>query len=459
MLEIIGSPDEKELKIINCFEYESFREIGLSDALLKSVETQELIFNETSFKSKSGKRVDYRYYITPIINHKSNVSGLIINMEDVTLSKEFERSKKKSELKYRILVENSLQAMLVVRGTKMIFANSRMEELSQYTFHELAVAEDWLRMIIHQDDYEQVKSNIRDALDKKKVPARSEYRYIRKDGAVRWMESLGSIVNYDDQPAILVVAIDITERKVAETILLESESQLRKANAMKDKFFSIIAHDLKNPFNAILGFSNLLFEAYDNFSDQQRKAFIKNICDASDSTFKLLQNLLEWSRTQTGKIDFHPEIINVAAIVQENLTVLKSAADRKKIELVTNIPEQTMAYADGNMAKAIVRNLISNAIKFTKSGGKIEIAAVNSGDEITTTVADNGVGIKPDDQNRLFRIDDHFRTAGTDHEEGSGLGLILCKEFAEKNGGKIWVESTPGKGSKFIFTLPAAAKK
>lgn len=457
MADILGSPDIEETRKINCLEFPPLQEIGLSDDILKCIATHEMVFNEKHYRTKWGKSVDLRYYITPIVNRKGNVSTLFITVEDVSVSKAFERSKKLSELKYKILVENSLQAMLVVQDTKLVFANSRMEDLSQYKIDELKSSDDWLRIIIHPDDYERVKSNINGALSNKRIPAINEYKYIRKDGTVRWLESLGSVVEYDDKPAILVVAIDVTERKEAESILIESEKQLRKANAMKDKFFSIIAHDLKNPFNAILGFSSLLYEAYDNFDDQQRKSFIKNICDASDSTFKLLQNLLEWSRTQTGKIEFYPETIDVASIVNENITVLKSAAKNKKIILETNIDGSLVAFADSNMVKAIIRNLVSNAIKFTHPGGRIEVNATNSGNEVAISVSDSGIGITSDDISRLFRIDDPFRTVGTAQEEGSGLGLILCKEFVEKNNGKIWVESSAGVGSKFSFTLPSGA--
>jgi PAS domain S-box-containing protein len=456
ILEILGSPNEEETRKINCLNYPPLVQIGLSDAILKSIESGKMVFNETQYKSKWGKRIYVRYYVTPILNRRNNVSGLIINVEDVTLSKEFEKSKILTEQKYRILVENSLQAMLIIQGGKLIFANSRMEELSQYKFKELAdLQDDWLKLLIHPEDYERVFYNIKNALEKKKIPSRNEYKYIRKDGVVRWMESLGSIVNYDGKPAILVVAIDVTERKEAESILIDSEKQLRKANAMKDKFFSIIAHDLKNPFNAILGFSNLLFEAYDNFDDTQRKTFIKNICDASGSTFKLLQNLLEWSRTQTGKIEINPEKVDINIAVQENIAVLKSAAEGKKIKIRTKIPQNTFVFADDNMVKAVIRNLLSNAIKFTGTGGSVEISTLNSGSEIEVSITDNGLGIEPENLPRLFRIDDQFKTKGTHDEQGSGLGLILCKEFVEMNGGKIWVESKSGKGSSFKFTLPS----
>jgi PAS domain S-box-containing protein len=454
ILEILGSPNEEATKEINCLDFPPLQKIGLSDAIVKAIETKKMIFSEGKYRSKWGKRVDVRFYVTPILSQHSNVLSLIINVEDVSLSKEYERSKLKSELKYRTLVENSLQAMLIIRNRKLIFANARMKELSKYEFEELASHDDWLKLILHPDDYDRVTDNINSALEKNKAAIRNEYRYIRKDGVTRWIESLGSIVDYEGQPSLLIVAIDITERKEAEAILIESEKKLKNANAMKDKFFSIIAHDLKNPFNAILGFSNLLFEAYDNFDDQQRKSFIKNICEASGSTFKLLQNLLEWSRTQTGKMDINPENVDVETVVQENIMVLKSAAENKKIKIKSIIPANSIVYADNNMVKAIIRNLISNAIKFTGTGGEIEISVTNSGKNIEVSVSDTGVGIQPDDLLRLFRIDDHFKTKGTHDEDGSGLGLILCSEFVEKNGGKIWAVSEPGIGSKFIFSLP-----
>ncbi|MCD4683257.1 MAG: tetratricopeptide repeat protein [Bacteroidales bacterium] len=456
ILEILGSPSEEDTKEINCLKYPPLQELGLSDAILKCIETGKMFFNEASYKSKWGKKVFLRYYITPIKNRLGNVSSLIINVEDVTYSKEAERSKKQSELKYQVLVENSLQAMLVVQEGELIFANSRMEELTLYKFDELTNKNtDWLKVLIHPDDYDLARQTIYRALKGQKTPTRNQLKYIRKDGKVRWIETQGTIIDYNGSQAILVVAIDVTERKETESILIESEKQLQNVNAMKDKFFSIIAHDLKNPFNAILGFSNLLYEAYDNFDEKQRKNFIKNICEASENTFKLLQNLLEWSRTQTGNIEYNPVLIDISVLVKENISELKSAATNKKLKIFSKIHSPTNVFADENMVKVVVRNLLSNAIKFTKPGGKVEFTFSDKGDFIEICVADTGIGIESKNLKRLFRIDDQFKTPGTLEEQGSGLGLILCKEFVEKNGGKIWAESNFESGSKFKFTLPA----
>jgi signal transduction histidine kinase len=286
---------------------------------------------------------------------------------------------------------------------------------------------------------------------------KNEFRYIRKDGKVRWIESLGSIVEYNGKRALLVVAVDISSRKETEAVLIESREKLAELNAMKDKFFSIIAHDLKNPFNTILGFSNLLYEAYNNFDEAQRKSFIKNICEASENTYKLLQNLLDWSGTQTGNIEFRPARINLAALIRGNIDLIKSTAESKQIDISTDFEHDFYAFADKNMVNTVVRNLLSNAIKFTKREGRVNISLDKLDDEVQVTIEDNGIGIEKENLERLFRIDHHFKSLGTEKEEGSGLGLILCREFIEKNNGRIWAESTKGKGSRFIFTIPPKA--
>lgn len=459
ILEILGSPSAEATRQINCLTFPLLQKVGLTDAIYKSIETREVIYNEAFYTSKWGKEVYLRYFITPITDRQNNVNNLIINIEDFTQKKQAEQLIIQSESKYRVLVENSLQAMLIIQDGRIIFANSRMQELCQYPISELTEKqEQWLKTIIHPEDFAKAARDIEVAIKRKKGPARNEYRFIRKDGVIRWIETLGSMVDYNDKLALLVVAIDITERKENESILVNSEKQFRQANIMKDKFFSIIAHDLKDPFSSIMGFSSLLSEAYDNFDDKQRKAFIKNICEASENTFKLLQNLLEWSKTQTGKFEYRPVILNLKEITEENISVLKSSAVNKKINIVNNIKENKQAWADENMVKTVIRNLLTNAIKFTQIGGWVEISSQNSDMMLEICIADNGKGIEPENIDRLFRIDDQFKTHGTENEDGSGLGLILCKEFVEKNKGKIWVESEPGKGSKFRFSLPTKSK-
>ncbi len=233
--------------------------------------------------------------------------------------------------------------------------------------------------------------------------------------------------------------------------------ELQELNATKDKFFSIIAHDLKNPFNALMGFSSLLLDDFDAFNDEEKKDLIKTMSDASENAYKLLQNLLEWSRSQTGSIKWNPETINLDQIANETINLLKNQAMNKDISIQGVVPANTQVYADGNMVITVIRNLMSNALKYTPKGGEVKLFSNKQDYFIEITVEDNGVGIRKEDIDKLFRIDVNFSTSGTENEQGTGLGLILCKEFVEKNGGKIWAESEEGKGSKFKFTLPVKA--
>jgi len=233
-----------------------------------------------------------------------------------------------------------------------------------------------------------------------------------------------------------------------------SQKNLQESNATKDRFFSIIAHDLKGPFNSLLGYSEFLLSYWENYDDVKRKQFVKTIHQQSDRLYRMLVNLLDWSRMQLGKMEYHPEKIKLHFMTGSNLLLLKPLAEKKNIEFNIDIRKNALAYGDSNMIGTVIRNLMSNAIKFTYQGGEIRITCRKDGAFHEITVADTGIGIADENIAKLFRIDGHFSTSGTDKETGTGLGLILCKEFVEKNGGRLWVESEEGKGSDFSFTVP-----
>ena len=247
---------------------------------------------------------------------------------------------------------------------------------------------------------------------------------------------------------------EIEERKTAEQTLQLSQKDLKSANAAKDKFFSIIAHDLKNPFNAIIGLATILLEDYDSFSREEQKEFLLNIKSSAENTFRLLQNLLDWSQTQTGKIVFDPTEFFLNTIINEIYDLVKASADNKNIQMKMEIPISIQVFADKNMINTVIRNLLLNAVKFTKKGGLVKIMAQKIEDKVEISVADNGVGINPEKLGKLFSIDSNIASSGTAGEEGTGLGLILCKEFIEKNKGTIRVESQECIGSAFTITLP-----
>jgi signal transduction histidine kinase/tetratricopeptide (TPR) repeat protein len=247
------------------------------------------------------------------------------------------------------------------------------------------------------------------------------------------------------------------ELQEANKKLVESEENLKRLNGTKDKFFSIIAHDIKNPLGGIMGLSELVVKEFDELSDEEIKKFAALMHANSKSLYSLLENLLQWSKSQMGTIRFEPEKINLDETIEQIISIFQLNANKKEITLESNLQENLAVKADKDMVSAIIRNMVSNAIKFTRNGGKVVINTSKKDNEILVSVSDNGVGMTAEELGKIFRIDMHFTSLGTQSEAGTGLGLILCKEFVERHGGRIWVESEPEKGSRFFFTLPVSA--
>lgn len=236
--------------------------------------------------------------------------------------------------------------------------------------------------------------------------------------------------------------------------IASQRDKLDELNKTKDKFFSIIGHDLKNPLNAMLGFADLLNNSFDNFPEQKKKKFIKIIADSSKNLLYLLENLLHWARSQSGVMPFNPTEITVNSIINENILTLKHHAEKKNISIDNKTQNEITVIADSNMISTVVRNLLSNAIKFTKTDGEISLFASMTSDSVVISVKDSGVGMNASQLEKLFKIDQSTSTAGTEQEAGTGLGLILCKEFVDKHNGKIWAESKPDEGTIFFIELP-----
>lgn len=253
---------------------------------------------------------------------------------------------------------------------------------------------------------------------------------------------------------LLGISRNITERKHAMDEIKLKNEELLKLNFEKDKFFSIIAHDLRSPFNSIIGYSDLLLEQVLNKDIEGIDEYAQIILKSSQSAMDLLMNLMEWSRSQTGRIEFNPEYFEIVAFIKKNTQMYIDIAGQKSITIKYNLPQNLTVFADRNMINTIFRNLITNAIKFTMPGGEVNISAKEKQNEIIFSVSDTGVGIPQNRIDKLFRIDQSYSTADTNNEKGTGLGLILCKEFIEKHNGKIWVESLVGVGTTFNFSLP-----
>lgn len=243
-------------------------------------------------------------------------------------------------------------------------------------------------------------------------------------------------------------------QEVNKTIQLQNE-QLHDLNATKDKFFSIISHDLKGPLNSLTSFSGLLINHAGSLSKEEIQMLAQDLDKSLKNLFALLENLLEWSRSQTGALEFTPEVFDLTEVLQQNKELLAQQAAQKKIGLINRVSAPAYIHANKNSITTVIRNLISNAIKFTPPEGSITLDLATRGSEIVVSVADTGVGMSKEVLQKLFRLDTKHTTKGTANEKGTGLGLILCKDFVEKNGGRIWVESEPGAGSVFYFSLPA----
>lgn len=250
----------------------------------------------------------------------------------------------------------------------------------------------------------------------------------------------------------------MSDRKVSEAKLKEYTEKLKELNAIKDRYFSIIAHDLRNPFTSLRGITAIMQNKLENKQYDELDEYVKMLDTATERTHELLENLLEWSliHIEDG-ISFAPKRLQLAKLIY-NITLLQAnSLESNKINLNIDVAENIYLQADRNMVETILRNLLSNAMKFTPDGGNIRITAeLPEPNMVKVSVADSGMGIKPENIDKLFRIETNYSTYGARHEKGTGLGLILCREFVERHGGRIWVESEEGKGSTFNFTLPLA---
>lgn len=256
-------------------------------------------------------------------------------------------------------------------------------------------------------------------------------------------------IDYMGERMVLVTLDDITKQKAVE-------KQLKDLNVMKDKFFSIIAHDLMHPFNSILGYSELLLKAEsEGISADEQHMFVKHLHNSSQQAYTLVEDLLTWARVQTNRLFCNPELLYINELVDTNIKILSLSALKKDIELKNCISEDKLVFVDKFMISTVLRNLMSNAIKFTPLKGSISIEAnVINGDKLRISIRDNGVGISDEVIDKLFRIEHFYSSPGTDGEKGTGLGLVMCKEFIEKHNGEIGVDSIYGQGSVFWFTLP-----
>jgi PAS domain S-box-containing protein len=430
------------------FVIERMRKIANKETVLPIAEEKFVRFD--------GSELNVEVIAIPIGFEQKPAVQLIIR--NITERKQKEIALQKSEKKYRFTVENVGEGIGFVNSDeKFEVANPAAEKIFGVGKGELLGRN--LKSFLSEDQYLAILNQTK--IRKKVQESTYEFELTRPDGKKRSVFII-AVPQFDDSNKFIGthgIFRDITEQKQAEQALKESETKLRQLNVDKDIFISILSHDLKSPFNNLLGLSEILTEDIRKLDMDEIEDIANNINKAARNTFNLLEDILMWARTQQGKIPFKPQNLNFTDICKNILEVLKPNADAKNITFNFSSEDQINVFADIDMSKTVLRNLVSNSIKFTNSGGKITINAEQNSGDVTISVSDNGIGIPPDNLAKLFNISEVLSTKGTAGETGTGLGLILCKEFVEKHGGKIWVESEVGKGSDFKFTLPIYAEQ
>lgn len=338
---------------------------------------------------------------------------------------------------------------------RIINANRTVVGLLNLSLKEI-IGKDF-RDFVHADNFVKFRELLDKAAESEFV-VRDEIKLIKQNTIDMNFHAIIEIISIKKPESIdmryQMAIMDITDRIKAEKQLIDSEKKLKEANSAKDKFFSIIAHDLKSPFFGVLGLSGHIKENGGSMGKEEIIDISRHIYNSLKQQYELLEGLLLWARSNTGRLKVEDTIVSPNAVVEKTINILKHSIEEKNLIFVNNVDEDLTILTDINLMLTVIRNLISNAIKFTPAGGRIMVNTEEKGDHIDITISDTGIGIKKEDIDKLFRIEEAFSTPGTNNEKGTGLGLIVCQEFAQKQGGELLVESNPGEGTTFTYRLP-----
>jgi len=361
------------------------------------------------------------------------------------------RELQESEERFKVIAEVSPVGMGVVGipDGEFLYINPAYENHFGYGKDELLRKKS---PDIYFDPYD--REQVLNMLKENNFVINYEVRLKRKDGSSFWSLSTIKPIIFNNKPAYLGTFVDITLRKDAEEALKKSEMELIELNATKDKFFSIVAHDLKNPFTSLIGSSELLYTNIHALNTKDIKKLATILNDSAKGGYSILQNLLDWSRSQTGLLKISPQKLNLKELIEENILNLQLPASNKEISIINELTSDVYLVSDKNMINTVLRNLLSNAVKFTRKCGKVVISVKSESGYVIILVKDNGIGISSEKIEKLFSLETKNSMPGTENEQGTGLGLKLSKEFVEKLGGKITAESTENEGSEFSFTIP-----
>lgn len=449
-----------------CTGYSKYEILGKKISILSAgIKTQEFINQvwddvlsgkswrgRLKNRKKDGTLYDEEMTITPVFDDFGKLVNIVEIKRDITEEIKQRDAVLKAESRYKGIFDNALEGIYQssIDG-KLITANNTLLHMLGYeSLEEFQMLEISQSVYVDPNDrkvFQTIMDRDGRVIDyeiKLRRKDSSEIVVLENSRAVTDME--GNVLYYEG------IIQDITKRK-------EAENSIRSLNAQKDKFLSIISHDLRAPFNSILGFTEMLLDETTEFTPEERKEFLIFIKQAAEQQLSLVNNLLDWSRLETGRMKFEPAPVNLKNLIDRSIVSLLGNAMRKEINLFSNIPEDIIANVDESITSQLFGNLLSNALKFTPQHGKVWVDFIEVKDDfVKLAVRDTGVGIPLEDFNKLFRIDTKYYSRGTQGEEGSGLGLALCAEIVQKHNGKIEVQSEQNIGTSFIFTLPAIRK-
>ncbi len=436
----------------------------VSDVIPGLLESDRELFEIYGRVSKNGNHESLEMFVEALqmwfsLSVYCPQQGYFVAVFDViTGQKKEQEALKESEERFRAIFEQAAVgvALLNTKTGQYVRINQKYCDFLGYTMKEML--QKTLMDVTYKDDIQiNIDRNIH-LMENKGREFSLEKRYVHRNGNIIWGNLTISPLWKDGEIPVtffhIAIVEDITERKKTELIIHEQNKQLKELNDTKDKFFSIIAHDLRSPFQGFLSLTQNIAEEAENYTPQELSTIGLEMHKTARNLFTLLKNLLEWAQMQNGSMRFQQNQFSASDLIQENVALIKERSSQKEITIINSVTGNFNVYADKNMISSVLLNLLSNAVKFTHRGGTVTVNVKNTPEGIlVVSVCDDGIGINKNKIENLFKVGEKKGTKGTEGELSSGLGLLLCKEFVERNGGKIWVESEEGTGSTFYFSL------
>ncbi len=429
------------------------------DALKFEEHDQDLLYNkhlmklETKMVLSDNKEHDLIFYKDVFRDEKGAVAGIIGVINDVSELKQISQEIKRANNFLSAIVNLAPVGICILTKTgKINYANNYLRDLMYYdgNLNDISIYN-----FVVDTEIAEFKSKLLDVNPNKEV-IETEVRMTSTEGTIVYVNVLISLLSLgsQDDDFYLCVINNITDRKIYDESLRRSENELKEANSTKDRLFAIIAHDLRGPIGNFREIFRLLATNRKIFSVEEQTSLMEELHKSADYTFDLLENLLQWSRNQRDELKLVANFHSIYDVFQLVCRELKGVYDTKKISIVNQIKVPHIGFFDKNMISVVLRNLMSNAVKFSYPNSQVLVSSIKHEDYIEVIIADQGIGIEKDDIEKIFSSIDNKSSLGTARERGTGLGLVLCKSFVEKNSGNIWVESEVGKGSTFHFTIP-----